>query len=71
MAAIKFWRGGSPAVRGKWGERFSTSRRARGWPELKKEGSETAVRRRTEPARRGFEAAALFRWSKCGKAAKK
>jgi hypothetical protein len=58
-------------ARGKWEKRFRSSRRARGWPESKKEGAETAVRRRTEPARRGFEAAAAFRRPECRKAAKK
>jgi hypothetical protein len=59
--AAKFWRGGSPAARGKRAKRFRSLRRARGWPELKKEGQETAGRRRTEPecrkaARSGWEA---------------
>jgi hypothetical protein len=27
-------------VRGKWGKRFRSSQRARGWPESKKEGAE-------------------------------
>jgi hypothetical protein len=57
-------------VRGKWGKRFRSSRRARGWPESKKEGAETAVRRRTEPARRGSQAAAVFRQSECRTAVK-
>jgi hypothetical protein len=39
-----------------------------GWQEPKKEGAEMVVRRRTEPARRGSEAAAVFRWTECRKA---
>jgi hypothetical protein len=45
--AIKFRRGGSPATRGKWGKRFRSSRRSRGWPTLRKGGAEAAYRRRT------------------------
>jgi hypothetical protein len=67
MTAIKSRRGGSPAARGKWGKRFRSSRQARGWQESKKEGAETAVRRRTEPARRGPEAAVVFKRSECKK----
>jgi hypothetical protein len=58
-------------VRGKWGKRFRSSRRARGWPEPRKDGAEMAVRWRTEPARRGPEAAAAFWRPECRKAAKK
>jgi hypothetical protein len=32
---------------GKWGKRFSSSRRSRGWPVLRKRGAEAACRRRT------------------------
>jgi hypothetical protein len=42
-------------VRGKWGKKFSSSGRAWGWPESKKDGMEMMVRRRTEPMRRGPE----------------
>jgi hypothetical protein len=45
--AIKFQRGGSPAARGKWGKRFRSSRRSRGWPALRKGGAEAAYRQRT------------------------
>jgi hypothetical protein len=34
-------------ARGKWGKRFRSSRRLRGWPVLGKRGAETASRRRT------------------------
>jgi hypothetical protein len=34
-------------ARGKWGKRFRSSRRSRGWPVLRKRGAETAGRRRT------------------------
>jgi hypothetical protein len=57
-------------VRGKWGKRFRSSRRARGWLESKKEGGETA-RRGPEPARRGPKAAVVFRRPECRKAVKK
>jgi hypothetical protein len=57
---VKFRRGGSPAARGKWGKRFTSSRRARGWPESKKEGAETAGRRRTELAAVDRTAGAVF-----------
>jgi hypothetical protein len=57
-------------AREKWGKKFRSSRRAWGWPESKKEGAETVVRRRTEPVRHGFKAAA-FRRPKCRKAVKK
>jgi hypothetical protein len=58
-------------ARGKWGKMFRSSRRAWGWPESRKEGVETVVRRRTEPARRGPEPAVMFRRPECRKAAKK
>jgi hypothetical protein len=45
--AIRFWRGGSLAARGKWGKRFRGSRWSRGWPVLGKRGTEAAYRRRT------------------------
>jgi hypothetical protein len=38
---------GSPAVRGKWGEIFRSSRRSRGWPVLGKRGTEAVYCRRT------------------------
>jgi hypothetical protein len=67
MTAITFQRGGSPAARGQWGKSFRSSRRTQGWQGLKKEGAETAVRQRTEPARRGPEAAAAFWQPECRK----
>jgi hypothetical protein len=53
------------------GEKVQELTAGSGWPKLKKEGSETAGRWGTEPARRGPEAAAVFRRPKCRKAARK
>jgi hypothetical protein len=44
---IKFWRGGSPAARVKWGKKFRDSRRSRVWPVLGKRRAEAVYRRRT------------------------
>jgi hypothetical protein len=51
VATIKIWRGGSPAVRGRWGKRFKSLQRTWGWLESKKGSSEAAVQLVTEPAR--------------------
>jgi hypothetical protein len=56
---------------GEVGKKFRSSQRAWGWPESRKEGAKTAVRRRTEPVRQGPESAAVFRRPECWKAAKK
>jgi hypothetical protein len=45
--AAKFRRGGSLAERGKWGERFKSSRRSQGWPVLGKRGTEAVYPQRT------------------------